>query len=312
MLRILMFDVGNTLIRETDLGLFPHVLVALDALHGFTTSDGRPLASCLVSNFPKELPVAPEDLPGVFHQFLSMLPAELVERFNPVDQRVTLSAHAGVPKPDPKVFTTAIGRLGLSAGLDSCLLITEEHKHIVRAQQLGMSTLQFGAGGSPPPAGTDFADWSEAPMLIAHKLNGSAPVPSNLAAAVRTHLAATHPQLEAVTVQRQPNPAATALSVQAQALVPLHDPALGDLDGVCVSLPVTGSLKLSPSGRVLGLEGTQPSQEDIDEARQMVRSLANTGQVKDHAAKVGRGPTHEVVEDPQGRRVLRRKRFSAI
>jgi hypothetical protein len=40
------------------------------------------------------------------------------------------------------VFTTAIGRLELSAGLDSCLLITEEHKHIVRAQQLGMSTLQ--------------------------------------------------------------------------------------------------------------------------------------------------------------------------
>ena len=44
----------------------------------------------------------------------------------------------------------------------------------------------------------------------------------------------------------------------------------------------------------------------------MVRSLANTGQIKDHAAKVGRGPTHEVVEGPQGRRVLRRKRFSAI
>jgi hypothetical protein len=240
-----------------------------------------------------------------------MLPAELVERFNPVDQRVTLSAHAGVPKPDPKVFTMAIGRLGLSAGLDSCLLITEEHEHIVRAQQLGMSTLQFG-GGASPPAGTDFADWSEAPMLIAHKLNGSVPVPSNLTAAVRTHLAATHPQLEAVTVQRQPNQAATALSVQAQALVPLHDPALGDLNGVCVSLPVTGSLKLSPSGHVLGLEGTQPSQDDIDEARQMVRSLASTGQIKGHAAKVGRGPTHEVVEDPQGRRVLRRKRFSAI
>ena len=111
------------------------------------------------------------------------------------------------------MFTTAIGRLGIPPlDWDSCLLITEEHKHIVRAQQLGMSTLQFGGGGSPPPAGTDFADWSEAPMLIAHKLNGSAPVPSNLAAAVRTHLAATHPQLEAVTVQRQPNQAATALS----------------------------------------------------------------------------------------------------
>jgi beta-phosphoglucomutase-like phosphatase (HAD superfamily) len=312
MLRILMFDVGNTLIMEKDLSLFPHVLVALDALHEFTATDGRPLASCLVSNFPKELPVAPEDLSRVFHQFLGMLPAELIERFDPVDQRVTLSAHAGVPKPDPKVFTTAIGRLGLSAGLDSCLLITEEHNHIVRAQQLGMSTLQFGGGASPPPAGTDFADWSEAPMLISHKLNGHAPVPSNLTAAVRARLAVTHPQLKAITVQRQPNQAATALSVQAQALVPLHDPALGDLDGVCVSLPVTGSLKLSPSGRVLGLEGTEPSQDDLDEVRQMVRSLANTGQIKDHGAKVGKGPTHEVIEDPQGRRVLRRKRFSAI
>ena len=311
MLRILMFDVGNTLIRETDLSLFPHLLVALDALHGFTISDGRPLASCLVSNFPKELPVAPQDLPEVFHQFLSMLPAELVERFNPVDQRVTLSAHAGVSKPDPKVFTTAIGRLGLSAGLDSCLLITEEHKHIVRARQLGMSTLQFGGADSPPPAGTDFTDWSEAPMLIAHKLNGSVPVPSNLAAAVRALLAATHPQLEDVTVQHRSNQAETALSVQAQALVPINDSALGDLDGVRVALPVTGSLKLSPSGRVLGLEGAQPSEDDIDDAKQMVRSLASTGQIKDQG-KVGRGPTHEVVQDPQGWRVLRRKRFSAI
>jgi beta-phosphoglucomutase-like phosphatase (HAD superfamily) len=312
MLRILMLDVGNTLIKETDFSVFPHVLTALDALSGFTTADGGPLVSCLVSNFPKELPVAPAALAGFFRQFLDILPADLAKRFDPVDKRVTLSAHAGVPKPDPKVFTTAIGRLGLSGGLDSCLFITEEHAHILRAQQLGMSTLQFGGADSRPPPGTDFSDWSEAPVLIAHKLHGSATEPSNLTAAVRSYLAASHPQLEGVTARRLPHQAVNVVSVEAQTLVPIRDPTLGDLDGVCVSLPVTGSLRLSPSGRALGLEGARPSQSDLDEATKMVRSLAGTGQIQDHAGRAGLGPTFEIVQDPQGGRVLRRKRFSAI
>ena len=254
--------------------------------------------------------MAPQALSGVLDEFIKLLPVELIERFSPVDQRVTLSAHAGVPKPDPKVFVTAIRRLGLSLGLDSCLLITEERMHILHAQQLGMTTLQFSGGMSPPPEGTEFVDWSEAPMLIAHRINGSAPVPSNLTAAVRTQLAATHSELEAVTVQRQPNESGTSLSIQADSLVPIHDRALGDLDGVCVPVPVTGSLTLNSSGGVIGLEGAEPSQLDIDEVMLLVRSLANTGQIKDHGAKVGTGPTYEVVTDSQGRRILKRRRAS--
>ena len=43
MIRVLMLDLGNTLVRESDLSLFPHVLPALHAVEGFLTEDGHPL-----------------------------------------------------------------------------------------------------------------------------------------------------------------------------------------------------------------------------------------------------------------------------
>ena len=53
-----MFDLGNTLLLETDLHLFPHVISALNAVKSFTTTTGEPLALCIVTNLPAKLPVA--------------------------------------------------------------------------------------------------------------------------------------------------------------------------------------------------------------------------------------------------------------
>jgi hypothetical protein len=303
-----MFDVGNTLVRESDFHLFPHVIEALSAIDALKTESGEAPMRCLVSNFPATLPVPADRLVATLQDFLHLLPPALTAMFVPAETKVTLSAHAGVAKPDKKVFTTAVARLGLHAGLDECLLITEQHDHVVRCKQLGMSALQFGGNASPPPLGSDFTDWSEAPALIAHRLAPAGP--ANVEAAVRARLAATHPQLE--NVQLEPPGEGGAYPFKARAVVPLDDPALGELSGVHVDLNVSGTAQLDESGRLTAVEGTEPDPEELAEAKHMVKGLAATGQVATRQGPPALGATHEVLVDDQGRRRLKRTRFSAF
>jgi FMN phosphatase YigB (HAD superfamily) len=50
MIKVVMFDLGDTLIDAND-HPFPHVADALTAIAGFKTAEGNPLKSCLVSDF---------------------------------------------------------------------------------------------------------------------------------------------------------------------------------------------------------------------------------------------------------------------
>jgi hypothetical protein len=306
MSRILMLDVGNTLIREADGTLFPHVLPALETIRAFTTPSGEVLGRCLVSNYPRDLPVPAEQLPQVFQSFLNLLPPQLAALFEPADRLITLSAYAGAAKPDRRVFEKAVERLGARAGLSECLFITEEADHIAACRRLGMQTLQFGGHQSPPPPGSDFTDWLEAPLLIARLLDPSGH--TNLASALRARLAVVAPQLEKVKVE--PGPGPRRLRAHAQAWAPVNDPSLGELDGVHVAVPVHLEARLDERGHLLGIEGGTPDAGDLAEAAQMMRSLAATGQVATPANPAPRAATHQVETDPQGRRYLKRKRFT--
>jgi hypothetical protein len=306
MIRILMLDVGNTLIREADQTLFPHVLSALETIQSFTTAAGGRLDRCLVSNFPPNLPVPAEQVAVVLQTFLSLLPVSLAAHFEPADRLVTLSAHAGVALPDPRVFTKAIERFGVQAGLDECLFVTGEADHLSACRRVGMDTLRFGGHQSPPPPGSDFSDWLDAPGLIARRLD---PVGrANLEAAVRGRLAIMDPQLEKVKVEPTPDP--QALCVRAQRWVPLDDPTLGELNGVHVQLPVQFEFRLDAQGKPIAAGEASPSAADLAEAAEMVRGLRASGQVATPTGRAPGAPTHQVETDSQGRRYLKRKRFT--
>jgi len=75
---------------------------------------------------------------------------------------VTLSTHAGVNKPDRRVYELALERLGAGAALADCLSITEDAGHVAACRRLGMQALRFGA---------DFDDWSVAPLLVRHVID---------------------------------------------------------------------------------------------------------------------------------------------
>jgi len=306
-IRILMLDLGGTLIRETDLAPFPGVEKALAALALFVDAQGAPLERCLVSNYPAQLPVPAERLPATFQEFLALLPPAIRTSFEPVERRITLSAHAGVAKPRPEVFAKAIERLGVSAGLPECLFVTEQKAHVDRCRELGMAALWFGGNTTPPAPGSDFADWAEAPLLIARQVGAAGT--ANLVPALRAHLGVARPDMEKVVVRGPLE--GRRVSVEAQSWVRLDDPKLGPLAGVHVQLPVVARVHLDAQGGIERVEGGAPDPHDVQAACQMVESLVSSGQVTG-TGPAGPGPTHVVETDAQGRRLLRRRRFGAL
>jgi FMN phosphatase YigB (HAD superfamily) len=168
MIRVLMLDLGQTLVDgDTP---FPGVPEALEAIGDLTTGAGDPLATCLVSDWHMPpVPAKPQQIADRFKSYVDDLEnMDLKPFFEPVDQRVTLSTHVGVGKPDCRVFQMALLRLGVPARLDQCLFITENPSHLAACQSFGMKTLRFDASGSPA---ADFSDWSAAPALIAALLS---------------------------------------------------------------------------------------------------------------------------------------------
>ena len=308
MIRALLLDLGGTLVRESDRTLFPHVRPALRTIAGFETADGSPLEWCLASNFPAQVPVPPAQAAAAVRQVVGILErAGLADLFQPADRRVMISAVVGVAKPNRAFFEGALTRLGLPPTLATCLFISEDADHVARAAALGMHTLRFGGHTSPADATADFTDWAEAPAMVAARL-APGPTPA-MTAAVRVFLeTALGLSVSAVT---PPAGDGDPFRADARTPSPLSDPALGELAGVHVSLPVRPAVWVSPAGRVTRVEGTDPSAADLAEATLYVQSLASNGRVEAVAGESPLGPTHAVETDAQGLRTLTRKRFTA-
>jgi FMN phosphatase YigB (HAD superfamily) len=140
---------------------FPHVVNALSTLEQLDGSTGEPLDLVLVSDFYPAAPPTPAGVQARFIEYLALLDGfGLRPLFEPVDRRITLSTHAGLRKPDRRVYELALHRLGSDAGLADCVCITENAEHVGACRALGMQALQFGV---------DFDDWSQAPQLV-HRL----------------------------------------------------------------------------------------------------------------------------------------------
>lgn len=305
MIRVVMFDLGQTLI-DTHNQPFDHVRKALTAIASFKTTDGKPLRSCLVSDFALATPlVTSKKVRELFQQYLELLDASgLRPWFEPVQRRVTLSTHAGAMKPDRAAFETALRRLRIDATLDECLLLTENAAHIKAARnELHMQALRFRAAGSSQ---YDFDNWSQAPALIAQLV---APLQeSNSHAAIKVHLAAKG--IEVSSVKR--TAAANTFKASGQMWFPVSMPGVAAVDGVHVSLPVEGNITQGSKG-VLRSSIPAPTTEQISEAAAYVGSLAAHGQIASPGKAVhAAGVTHEVVVDESGQRRLVRKRFSAL
>jgi FMN phosphatase YigB (HAD superfamily) len=161
MIRVVMLDLGGTL--EAGGNVIRWVPEVLDALASFVTAAGDPVECCLVSDFP----FSEAEVAARLAEYLAILDGLGLRRFfQPVEERVTLSVHADLRKPDRRVFERALERLKTDAPLDACLFITENAEHVAGARALGMQALRFGA-----PDGPDgFPTWPEGLLPIAETI----------------------------------------------------------------------------------------------------------------------------------------------
>jgi hypothetical protein len=300
MIRVVMFDLGDTLLDAQGRPL-PNVLPALQAIMSMRSASGKPLASCLVSDFTMTPgPPTPQKVKPLFDQYLARLAASgLRPLFEPVSRRVTLSTHAGAAKPARAVFEMALHRLRSNAALDECLLITEDAAHVAAVRHtLGMQALRFKGVG---PAACDFDDWSAAPALVAHRIDPNNE--ANLTIAATAQLAA-----RGVDVQTLAPAAPGQWRVSAQRWHPVQVPGHDDLGTLHVAIPVELALHRRPDG-ALQVELPAPDPEHLREAASFAASLAAHGQIG--GGGTGR-TTHTIETDAAGRRRLVRKRFSAV
>jgi hypothetical protein len=295
MISALLLDLGGTLmIQDT---VLPGVPEALRELQSFETADGKPTTMCLVSDYTMPEPRTAQAIEVVFEEYLAILDgAKLRKFFEPVDERVTLSAHAGVRKPNRFIFETALSRAKVNTSIRDALFITEDGEHVIACRNFGMTVLQFGK---------DFHDWMSAPLLFAQTIAPSSV--KNLDVALKPLLSERYKvKLESIDSISE-----GAVRAQARSWVKLDAPELGSLDGIHVELPVNVVVKIMPHGRLTDVRVT-PNTDDVAEAVQNVHSLASNKQVEEPDI-VGNSPvlpTHIIQIDSEGRRLLRRRRFT--
>jgi FMN phosphatase YigB (HAD superfamily) len=304
MIRVVMFDLGSTLIDEHNRP-FDHVPEALTAISKFKTSDGKPLRSCLVSDFTMATPpVTPEKVRQLFEQYLDVLDhTGLRSFFEPVQRRVTLSTHADAQKPDRAVFETALRRLRVHATLQDCLFITESTAHIKAARsKLRMKALKFSATSSRP---FDFDDWAQAPALVAHLVDPQRT--PNMHAAVEMFLSAKGVEV----TKLEGDGTAGTFSATGRVWSPVSVRGVGSRKPVHVAVPVQGEVTIGPKG-ALRSKMSSPTDDDVAEASAFAASLAAHGQIATAAAPRSAGATHAIEVDGEGRQRLVRKRYSAV
>ena len=288
-----MFDLGETLIHDGT--LLPHVPEALETLAAFTADDGKPLQLALVSD--TEMPEPPSTaakIKAIFDDYVETIEGVNLRRFfEPVRKHVTLSAHAGVLKPDRRVFELTVKRLGITASLGDCVFVTENAEHVRHCREsLGMKALQFGK---------DFSDWSEAPLILSPMIG---PAQGNMTAALEVWGAAH--ELEGLSlVQAGLDPG--VMQAQAQVLAPLSGSGLGEADGAYVQVPVRVDIRRDAHGRLTPNVG-QPSADDVKEATSYVRGLVARGEI---GGTTGSLATHVLEIDDRGRRLLKRRGFKS-
>lgn len=268
MIRVLMLDFGETLVHwETP---FPHVPASLTALKQFRVERGIPLQPAWVADghMPAahgsgqspnlqlalvadcHMPAAdasPAQIDQVFQDYLAILEAAgLRSFFEPVARHVTLSAHAGALKPDPRVFRLALTRLGLLAAWDECLIISDDQEQLAACRQLGMSTLRFSRLAADEAS---FRDWSEAPLLVALRI--AAQNTDNLCLGLGVYLAARH-GLQLITVDEIDPDGRVRATVKPIRRHGATAPAVAA--GVHEDRPVPITVRLTALGRVAELE----------------------------------------------------------
>jgi hypothetical protein len=300
MIRILMLDLGDTLIKND--AVLPHVPEALEVLSKFETPSGATLVLSLVSDFTMPTPPStPQKVNAIFKEYVATLTQlHLKKLFEPVERRVTLSTHAGVFKPDPLIFKKALQRLRMRLELTECMFITENAVHVAACRKLRMTALHFAPNG-------DFNDWSQAPLLITNLIT---PVSnSNKKLALQLPLETIY-DLHLLSIDDS-QPSRDLIHGRAQKLFPVPLELGNQQETIAIPFPVDVEISLDKQGMLRSVTYDDPDPEAVAESALFVKTLAANKQISQGGGSLKGNETHELRLDQKGRKVLQRRRYTA-
>ncbi|HTG14309.1 MAG TPA: hypothetical protein VK747_03480 [Blastocatellia bacterium] len=146
-MKIILFDLGNTLEDEKRGGLLPGASETLEAIQAMRDANGNAPVLALVSNFGV-IPATSVQIQASQREYFGILrDLGILKHFEPVLRRVTLSTEVGAAKPSRKVFQAVIDKLGGGLRFQDVMFITERRSHVNAARKLGIKAIHFKGPG---------------------------------------------------------------------------------------------------------------------------------------------------------------------
>lgn len=192
-------------------------------------------------------------------------------------------------QPDADLGSALSYQSASGAALRECLLVVRDAERARVAAQLVTVLL--------------FDDEAELPLLVAARLAASA----NLEPALGFYLQLRQGIESSVVVKAS----AERVDFRGMAWRVVTGDELLDLSGVLVRFSVVGFVTLRADGGVVTVTVSEPTVDEVSEARNFVASLVHHGQVFTHIPGQRARGTHEIVTDAHGQRRLVRARSGA-
>ena len=146
-MKIVLFDLGNTLEEQSSGTLLPGARETLESVRGMVDANGEPAVLALVSDFG-DIPATPAEIAASRETYYGIIEVlGIREFFEPVSQRITLSTEVGVEKPKKRIFLEVIRKVNPVLGFGDVLFTTERKSHVTAARRLGMKALHFKGPG---------------------------------------------------------------------------------------------------------------------------------------------------------------------
>jgi len=146
-MRVILFDLGNTLEDQNQGILIPGALAALTAIRAMKDSKGNAPVLALVSDFG-DIPADEAQIRASQQEYYAILENLGIRHFfEPVEQHVILSTEAGFTKPAKEIFQAVIKRLNPKLRFQDIMFITEKKPHVTAARTLEMKAVHFKGPG---------------------------------------------------------------------------------------------------------------------------------------------------------------------
>ncbi len=133
-MKIVLFDLGNTLMNEDENTLLPEATETLSSIQQMRDINNQPVILGLASNYG--LSSDPEVIKRAREEYYGDLKNLGIQSFfEPLNQRVTLSIEVGVEKPKEEFFRAAVDRVSNGLSFDNVIFVTENKNHIDAVRQ---------------------------------------------------------------------------------------------------------------------------------------------------------------------------------